>query len=77
MKVGIKFCGGCNPRYDRGEYVKKLVAAHSDWDWEIAQVDVLYDLLVVVGGCTACCATTDIYQYKDIKKHFPGFLEDV
>ena len=34
MKVGIKYCGGCNPRYDRGEFVSKLLAAHPDWDAE-------------------------------------------
>lgn len=37
MKVGIKYCGGCNPRYDRAAYVKVLCARHPDWDWEYAQ----------------------------------------
>ena len=64
MKVGIKYCGGCNPRYDRAAYVKVLCARHPDWDWEYAQEGVLYDLLLVVGGCTSCCAGYDQYQYK-------------
>ena len=24
MKIGIKYCGGCNPRYDRSQEVEKL-----------------------------------------------------
>lgn len=24
MKIGIKYCGGCNPRYDRSHEVDKL-----------------------------------------------------
>ena len=24
MKVGVKFCGGCNPRYDRGGLLRKI-----------------------------------------------------
>lgn len=24
MKIGIKYCGGCNPRYDRNQEVEKL-----------------------------------------------------
>ena len=68
MKVGIKYCGGCNPRYDRAAYVKVLCARHPDWDWEYAQEGVRYDLLLVVGGCTSCCAGYDQDQYKSIQK---------
>ena len=28
MKVGIKYCGGCNPRYDRAASVRTLCARH-------------------------------------------------
>ena len=28
MRIGIKYCGGCNPRYDRVAAVKELQHAH-------------------------------------------------
>ena len=68
MKVGIKYCGGCNPRYDRAASDRTLCARHPDWEWEYAQEGVLYDLLLVVGGCASCCARYDQYQYKEICK---------
>ena len=24
MRLGVKYCGGCNPRFDRKEIVKRL-----------------------------------------------------
>lgn len=68
MKVGIKYCGGCNPRYDRAAYVKKLCGEHPEWEWEYAREGTLYDLLLVVGGCTSCCAGYDQYQYRELQK---------
>ena len=32
MKVGIKYCGGCNPRYDRAAFVERLLSDHPEWD---------------------------------------------
>ena len=62
MKCGVKFCGGCNPRYERGaayreikEQLKKSV------DFAYAEDDVTYDNLLVIGGCTACCASYSQY----------------
>ena len=68
MKVGIKYCGGCNPRYDRAARVKELCAANPEWEAEYASEGVNYDLLLVVGGCTACCASFDQYTAAEIMK---------
>ncbi|MGN1414127.1 MAG: hypothetical protein ACI4WY_07770 [Anaerovoracaceae bacterium] len=56
MKVAFRYCGGCNPRYDRGALVKRLTEKHPEWDAEIAEEGTNYHLLVVVGGCSSCCA---------------------
>ena len=61
MKVGIKYCGGCNPRYDRAAKVEQLKKENPQWDWEYASEGNCYDLLVVAGGCTACCASVEQY----------------
>ena len=36
MRIGIKYCGGCNPRYDRVAAVKELQQRHPEWKIEPA-----------------------------------------
>ncbi|MBQ1302348.1 MAG: hypothetical protein IIY29_03255 [Firmicutes bacterium] len=55
---GIRYCGGCNPHYDRVAFVKRI-QEHFDGEaeFEVAQLDKEYEGLFVVGGCTNCCAS--------------------
>ncbi|MDD7602624.1 MAG: hypothetical protein PUK54_08535 [Firmicutes bacterium] len=55
-KVGVRYCGGCNPHYDRAAMVKRLMEKHPEWDSGVAEEGICYDLLIVVGGCCSCCA---------------------
>ena len=32
MRLGIKYCGGCNSRYDRVAETQKLLRHFSSWD---------------------------------------------
>ena len=57
MKCGIKFCGGCNPRYERGEASRKIQKDCSEIDFSHANEDETDDHLLVIGGCPACCAS--------------------
>lgn len=65
MKAGIKFCGGCNPKFDRKKKADEIVARHWEYEWEYASADAEYDLLLVVCGCASCCADYRQYKYKD------------
>lgn len=54
MIIRIKYCGGCNPRYDRAAHVRRL-------EEQFLQHTLCYtgeeaDYVVVVCGCTAACA---------------------
>lgn len=62
MEVGVKYCGGCNPRYDRPELLNKLRKAYPDVKFDYAKEGVETDLLIVLCGCTAECA--DISNLK-------------
>lgn len=63
MKYGVKFCGGCNPRYERGRALKKIKENLSDKiDFEVADEEHEYDGLLIIGGCSNCCP--DIKTYK-------------
>ena len=65
MKCGVKFCGGCNPHYQRGDAYRKIKADLPEIDFEYAEEDVDYDQLLVIGGCTACCPLIDQYTVND------------
>lgn len=72
MKVGLKFCGGCNPDYDRIALVAELRMRLQD------KVEFVYDdqneidILLVLHGCRRACAEFDkmteisIYQISRI-----------
>ncbi len=65
MKCGVKFCGGCNPKYDRGaayEIIKQNL--QDEIQFEHAQEGIIYDILLIIGGCTSCCASYDTYIAK-------------
>lgn len=66
MHIGVKFCGGCNPRFDRGKAYEEIRNGVGDNAvLEIAQVGVEYDRLLIIGGCTNCCASYSQYTAKD------------
>ena len=66
LKVGIRYCGGCNPRYDRGAMVKRITEKHPEWDAGAAREGEHYQLLIVVGGCSACCAAYEQFQAERV-----------
>lgn len=55
MKRAVKYCGGCNPRYDRVAAVRKLEARLGE-KLPAAQPGEDYDQLFVIYGCTSKCA---------------------
>ncbi|MGK0466098.1 MAG: hypothetical protein ACJAX4_001383 [Clostridium sp.] len=65
MNIGIKYCGGCNPRYDRADLVSRLKKhigeAHSI---ETSKQEIIYDIVVVLSGCTSACAQHNNLQAK-------------
>ncbi|MCG8484767.1 MAG: hypothetical protein MJA31_15750 [Clostridia bacterium] len=70
---GVKFCGGCNPRYERGKLLNRIKKDFENIiSFQNAVENVEYDGLLVIGGCTNCCAA-----YKDIKtKNDPILIWD-
>ena len=56
VTVGVRYCGGCNPRFDRVAGVEALKAACPGAGFHTAEPGKAYDVLLSVGGCTACCA---------------------
>lgn len=68
MLIGVKFCGGCNPRYNRKDFFERLISTYSQHQFNIADINQNYDLLIVIGGCSCCCADYSDYKYNHILK---------
>ncbi len=57
-RVRLKYCGGCNPSYDRVGYVRTIQEAAGDWiEWVFGDQGGLAALLLV-SGCDRHCAET-------------------
>lgn len=57
LKIGFKYCGGCNPRYDRkAAYLEFLSEADEGVEIDLARDNEEYDYIVVLAGCTNACA---------------------
>ena len=56
MKVGIKYCGGCNSRFERTTIAEKIKADYKDFEFSYAKEDEEYDFIIVINGCHIACA---------------------
>ncbi len=56
MKIGIKYCGGCNPSYNRTEVVKKIINRHLEICFEPVKEGEQYDAVLIVNGCLSACS---------------------
>ncbi len=59
IRLGVRYCGGCNPAYDRIKLVEqireKLRVALGE-EVSLARPGAQADTTLVVCGCPACCA---------------------
>ena len=55
-EIGVRYCGGCNPRYDRVALVKRLESLLSGMTLVPARPGVPYPAVVVACGCPSRCA---------------------
>jgi hypothetical protein len=62
LSCGIKFCGGCNPRYDRRKAYEEI-RGHFEGrlHFGFASEGESYDLLLYMAGCSSRC--TDLSAY--------------
>ena len=65
LKVGIKYCGGCNPYYDRVAQVKRIADRLSGKVKMVGLDHDRIDLVLGVEGCNTACA--DLSQFDDKK----------
>ncbi len=69
MLIGIKFCGGCNPRYDRKKVANSLTKTLNLIDKNCSIKDVEdhkeYDIVFVISGCLVNCASIKEFHVRN------------
>jgi 3-hydroxyacyl-[acyl-carrier-protein] dehydratase len=59
-RVGLKYCGGCNPSYERVEYVQAIQkAAGSRIEWVTLDEGDFSSLLIICGCEKQCVEIAD------------------
>ena len=74
MKVAIKYCGGCNPDYDRVALVMHIEERLIGKVEFVSAEDENIDLVLAVEGCKTACG--DLSTFKDTKIRFITKIED-
>jgi hypothetical protein len=70
-KVGIKYCGGCNPFYERVEMIQRLQSLLED-RFTFAADDLQdSDVTVLVSGCPRACADKNSGCFETPSHSFP------
>jgi len=64
--IAIKYCGGCNPEYDRVEAVAEMLDRLADVMVVVPLDDERADMLVAVEGCPTACADLSGFKGKKI-----------
>ena len=64
MKIGIKYCGGCQSTYNRKETVELIKNDNLDHEFITVNDKEEYDLIIVVSGCHIKCANIKKYYSK-------------
>lgn len=67
LKIGIKYCGGCNSRYDRVKAVETIKCRYANFNFQTALPNSIYDIVLVICGCHTVCADHHTLQAR-IKK---------
>lgn len=68
LKIGFKYCGGCNPRYDRKAVYKEFqLKGNGQLNISLARDYEKYDYLIVLAGCLNDCEDCSKLIYEQEK----------
>lgn len=60
IKVAVKFCGGCDPAYERVAYLSKIkAAAGSGFRWVLLR-EGGFEAILLLSGCPRACPEEDL-----------------
>ena len=65
LRVGVKYCGGCNPEYDRVALVEQIKESLEGKVSFVAPESGRFDIILAVHGCRTACA--DLSGFRGIE----------
>jgi hypothetical protein len=63
-KIGIKYCGGCNPGYERVEMMEGVQFRFSERFFFLRHDEPDIDVLILMSGCYRGCAGENLNTAK-------------
>ena len=67
VRVGLKYCGGCNPEYDRVALVRHIQESLQGRVEFVTPGSEGVRLILAVEGCSIACADLSAFQGMDIR----------
>jgi hypothetical protein len=67
ITVGVKYCGGCNPEYDRVALVRHIEERLQDKAEFVRPEREGVKLILAVEGCSTACADLRAFQGMEIR----------
>jgi len=74
LRIRIKYCGGCNPGYDRSRLVEQMKIRLKDRVQWVSSETEPYDLVIAIEGCETSCA--DLKEFEGHDVHIINRVED-
>ena len=77
LKIGVRYCGGCNPRYDRVSFVKQLERTFPEILFLPVQQGASYTAVLLVCGCLSQCVSRESLSVPQERIICVGCLQDL
>ena len=68
LRIGIKFCGGCNPEFDRGLMANRIAETLKGKAKVVPLEEGEVEAVIAVEGCPTACADLDSFSDVPIYK---------
>jgi len=71
-RIALKYCGGCDPGFDRVELFTRIRTAGGDSIEWVGLDDQDFDTVLIIAGCDRACPeqNPEVFQYRVISiKH--------
>lgn len=59
MKIGVKYCGGCNSIYNRANQIERLKKLFPEHTYHTPREESVCDIWLLVSGCMRACAASE------------------
>ena len=64
-RIALKYCGGCDPAYDRVKYWRRIAEqAEGKIDW-VSIEEPPFEAVLLINGCSKACKERDLERERN------------